>query len=64
MYRWYKNDIKSYKKEPDMAISWEVLPAPDQYRCRYLQPSIRLSSGTPMEDLGERLEELKVIVTP
>jgi hypothetical protein len=38
--------------------------APDQFRCRYSQPAIRLSLGTSMEELGEGLKELKGIVSP
>jgi hypothetical protein len=30
-----------------------------QYRCRCSQPSIGLSTGTPMGELGEGLKELK-----
>jgi hypothetical protein len=51
-------------QKPDMAVLWEVLPAPDQYRCRYSQTTIGLSSVTQMEALGERLKELKEIATP
>jgi len=29
-----------------------------------IQPTIRLSPGTPMEELGERVKELKGIATP
>jgi hypothetical protein len=34
-----------------------LMPAPDQYRCRYLQPTIGLSPGTPIEELGEGPKE-------
>jgi hypothetical protein len=37
-----------------MAVPWEVLPVPDQYR--YSQPTFKLSLGTTMEELGERTE--------
>ena len=33
-------------------------------RCRYLQPSVGLRSGTPIKDLGGGLKELKGIATP
>jgi hypothetical protein len=53
------------------AVSREVIEAPDQYRCRYLQyrcrylqPNIGLRQGTLVEELGEGLKELKVIATP
>jgi hypothetical protein len=35
------------------------MPDPDQDGCRFTQPTIRLSTGTPMEELGEELKELK-----
>jgi hypothetical protein len=47
-----------------MAVPWEVLPAPGQYRCRYSQPTTRLSLGMPMEELQEGLKELKGIAIP
>ena len=50
-------------EEPGMAITWEFLPAPDQYRYRYSQLTMWLSPGTPMEELGEGLKELKGIAT-
>ena len=34
---------------------------PDQYRFGYMQPNIRLSMGTPMEELEEWLKEMKGI---
>jgi hypothetical protein len=33
-------------------------------RCKYSQPTIGLSPGIPMEELGEGLKELKGIATP
>jgi hypothetical protein len=33
-------------------------------RCKYSQTTIRLSPGTPMEELGEGLKELKGFATP
>jgi hypothetical protein len=35
------------------------MPDPDQYRYGCSQPTIGLSTGTPMEELGEGLKELK-----
>jgi hypothetical protein len=46
-------------QEPNTAVSWELLPDPDQYRWGGLQPTIGLSTGTPMEELGKGLMELK-----
>ena len=46
-------------QEMDIAVSWEALPEPDQYRLGFLQPTIRLSTGTPMEELEKRPKELK-----
>jgi hypothetical protein len=37
---------------------------PDQYRCRYSQPTIELSPGIPVEELGKGLKELPGISTP
>ena len=47
-----------------MAVSWEGLPAPDQCRGGYLQPTIRLSSGTLVGELVEGLGEQRGIATP
>ena len=40
-------------------LSPERLPDADQYRCGSSKPSIGLSTGTPREELAERLKELK-----
>jgi hypothetical protein len=40
------------------------LPEPDKYRGRYLKPSIRLSTGSPMEKLEKGEKELKEFATP
>jgi hypothetical protein len=40
-------------EESDIAVSWEALPEPDKYRCRCLQPTIELSTGTPMKEFRE-----------
>jgi hypothetical protein len=47
-----------------MAVSWEDRSATDQCRCGILEPIIRLSSRTPVEELVEGLEEWKGIATP
>jgi hypothetical protein len=39
-------------QEPD---SWEAVPDSDHYRYGCSQPTIGLSTGTPMEELGEGL---------
>jgi hypothetical protein len=51
-------------QESDMYVSWVALPEPYQYRCWCLQPSIRLSRETSIEELGKGLEELKGFATP
>jgi hypothetical protein len=38
-------------QESDIAVSWEALPVPDKYRSGCSQPSIGLSTGSPMEEL-------------
>jgi hypothetical protein len=52
------------QQEPGMAIPWEVLQAPDQYRCRCPQTTIKWSLGAPMEELRGGLKDLKGIATP
>ena len=47
-----------------MAVLCEALPAADWDRCRCLQPTIGLRLGTPIEELGEGLKELKGMATP
>jgi hypothetical protein len=34
-------------EEPGMTVPWEVLPAADQYRCRYSQPTIQIEHSAP-----------------
>jgi hypothetical protein len=36
-------------QEPDIAVSWEALPVPDKYRSGCSQPSIGLSTGSPLK---------------
>lgn len=47
-------DACTCRQETSMAVFWEVLLPADWDRCRYSQPSNRLSLGTSMEKLGER----------
>jgi hypothetical protein len=56
---WY-----AYRQEPSMSEFWEFLWAADWDRCKYLHPTIKLKSGTPMEKLGGGLKELNVRVIP
>jgi hypothetical protein len=46
-------------QEPDTAVSWDTLPERNKYRGRCSQPSIELSTGSPMEKLEEGLKEMK-----
>lgn len=46
-----------------MIVPWEDLVKSEQYRCRYLHPTIGLSSENPMEKLGEGLKGIKGITT-
>ena len=47
-------------QEPDMDVSWKALPETYQYRYGCLQPTIGLSTGASMEELGQGLKELKM----
>ena len=49
-------------QEPDRAVSWEVLPQPDKYRC--LQATIGLIKGSQVEELEKGLKEMKEFATP
>ena len=46
-------------QEPDIAVSWEAFLEPDKYRSGCLQSTIKLTTGTPMKELGEGLRESK-----
>jgi hypothetical protein len=46
-----------------MDVSGQALPQPYQYRCGCLQATIKLSMGTPKEDLGQGLKELNGFAT-
>jgi hypothetical protein len=50
-------------QEPDIAVSCEALLEADKYRGRCSQPTIGLSTGTPMEELEKGLGELKGFAT-
>jgi hypothetical protein len=51
-------------QEPDIAISWEVLPVPDKYRGGGSQPTIGLSTGYRVEELKKGSKELKGFAAP
>jgi hypothetical protein len=55
-------------QEPDIAVSWKALPKPDKYRGGCSQPTIGLSTGSPvgspMEKLEKWLKELMGFATP
>ena len=42
-------------QEPNIAVSWKSLPEPDIYKGGCSQSTIELITGSPMEELGERL---------
>jgi hypothetical protein len=50
-------------QEPDRAVSWEPLLEPGKYRGGCSQPTIGLSTGSPMEELEKGLKELKGFAT-
>jgi hypothetical protein len=54
----------AFWQEPDIALSWETLPVPDNYRGGCSQPSIGLSTGSPMEVLEKGHKELKGFAAP
>ena len=45
--------------EPDIAVTWEVLPVHEKYRRGHSQPAIELSTGSPVEELEKGYNELK-----
>jgi hypothetical protein len=51
-------------QEPDIAVSWEALPVPDKYRSGCSQPSIGLSTGSPLKELEKGSKELKGFAAP
>ena len=51
-------------QETDIAVSWEALPVPDKYRSGCSQPSIGLSTGSPMKELEKVPKELKGFAAP
>jgi hypothetical protein len=50
-------------QEPDIAVSWKALPESEKYRGRCSQPTIGLSTESPMEELEKGQKELKGFVT-
>jgi hypothetical protein len=54
-----RGDGKDYKIWKNL----EVLPKPDKYKCGFLQPTIGLSIGTQLEQLGKGLNKLKGFAT-
>ena len=40
-------------------MSWEALPEPDQHRCRFKEPNIRLIMGIVNEEVRARAESAK-----
>jgi hypothetical protein len=47
-------------QEPGITVSWEALSVPEKYRSGYSQPSIGLSTGSPMNTLEKGPKVLKV----
>jgi hypothetical protein len=45
--------------DPDIAVSYEVMPVPGKYRSGYSQSSIKWNTGPPMEELEKVPKELK-----
>jgi len=43
-------------QELDIAVFWEALPEPDNYRGGCLQPTIGLRTGSPIEELEKGLK--------
>jgi hypothetical protein len=43
-------------QEPGIAVSWEAMPEPSKYRSECSQPTIGLSTGSPVEELEKRAE--------
>jgi hypothetical protein len=51
-------------QEPDIAVSWEALTEPDKYRGGCSQPTIGLSTWSPVEELEKVQKELKELTAP
>jgi hypothetical protein len=51
-------------QDPDIAVSWEALTVPKKYRGRCSQPSIGLSTRSPMGELEKASKELKELAAP
>jgi hypothetical protein len=59
--------LKDRLRLTDRSLAWLISERLYQQlteRCINLQPTIGLRSGTPMEELGEGLKELKGMATP
>jgi hypothetical protein len=50
-------------QKPDIAVFRESLPVPDKYSLVCFQPTIGLSTGSPMEVLAKGSKELKGFAT-
>jgi hypothetical protein len=46
-------------RDPDIAVSYEVMPMPGKYRSGWSQSSIRWITGLPKENLEKVPKELK-----
>jgi hypothetical protein len=51
-------------QEPDIADSWRGLLVSDKYRGGCSQPTIGLSTGSPMVELEKGPKKLKSFATP
>ena len=40
--------------EPHIAVSWEAMPVPEKYRCGFSQPTIKLSTTSPMKEVKDQ----------
>jgi hypothetical protein len=49
---------------PDIALSWKVVAVPDKYRSGGSQPSIGLSTGSPIHELEKGPKEMKGFAVP
>ena len=54
----------AYLQKPVIAVSGEVPPVPDKYRGGSSQPTIGLSTGSPMKEQEKVPKELKCLAAP
>jgi hypothetical protein len=54
----------AHGQKPVIAVSREAPPVPDKYKGGYLQPTIRLSTGSTMKELEKGPKELKGFTPP